>query len=434
MRELSVVDRIGPKVAGVAAVLGQHIRVKPSEISRFCLAEHRPIIEDLATIVESVALADRTFLRRRSEGWSRHIRLSLPLYEPGEFTKPENYRMLLDVLWFLTGDQWEIEFVQRKGGLDSQPHLSLPITPPRFVVPFSNGLDSFSQARLLEAEFGQDAVLRVCSGAARRKLNPFNIPILHIPRRFGPGKRREQSYRSRPLVYFTFAAVASAVAGAEKVLVGESGQGAIGPALLPFANEWPFRSTHPAFLSRLGQFLQAVYGQSIQIEAAQVWRTKGEVLLDLKEKNLVLGIEGTRSCSLDVRHRQGFDGCGICGGCLLRTTALRSAGLPQSPTSVAASHTSPEPMWLDAANAPRPMSRNQRDIAAHSITSMRALAELVDSEDGRAAIAQEASILSPTAPEIAEQKLDRMLRRHVQEWADFVNDLEPTAWLHKWAA
>jgi len=67
---------------------------------------------------------------------------------------------------------------------------------------------------------------------------------------------REVSYRTRPLVFYTLAAIAAVITKAKVVVIGENGQGAFGPACLPFADEWWFRSAHPAFIKRWADFLR----------------------------------------------------------------------------------------------------------------------------------------------------------------------------------
>ena len=70
MRLLRVVDEAPPGARDVA-VLGRDIRTSPETIARYCVTRHEPIYEDLATLVESMAYADRLTTRRRATGWAR---------------------------------------------------------------------------------------------------------------------------------------------------------------------------------------------------------------------------------------------------------------------------------------------------------------------------------------------------------------------------
>jgi 7-cyano-7-deazaguanine synthase in queuosine biosynthesis len=153
----------------------------------------------------------------------------------------------------------------------------------------------------------------------------------------------EQTYRSRPFVFFSFAGIGAFVSNAEAVVIGETGQGALGPAMIRYADEWPFRSTHPGFLSRLSRYLSLAFGKEIAFRAPQLWHTKGEVLRKLVDEGLSRGWDETKSCSVRPNDRHGAPVCGICGGCVLRSLAISSAQIrrcaryPRARSSVARS-------------------------------------------------------------------------------------------------
>ena len=74
---------------------------------------------------------------------------------------------------------------------------------------------------------------------------------------------------------------------ADAVVIGENGQGALGPACVPFAGEWWLRSAHPAFVQRWASFLQLVLDRPVRFEQPQLWKTKGQVILNLRERDLI---------------------------------------------------------------------------------------------------------------------------------------------------
>src|SRR5271166_1804935 len=273
------------------AVLGRDIRTSSEKIARYCVTTHEPVYEDLATLVESMAFWDRRIVRRRSEGWTRELSIQVPMYEHIQFQRAAAIEALAEAARFLTGDKWSFEIVARKGPVPSrQGALILPQAAIKDVVPFSDGLDSFAQVQLSLCEHGRDAVMLVRSGLGRDRIFPQLIS-LRIPRKFGRIRMREVSYRTRPLVFYTLAAIGAVLTGAEAVVVGENGQGAIGPACLPFADEWWFRSAHPAFVRRWANFLGIILGKPIRFEQPQLWKTKGEVLSELRAKDLMAGWE-----------------------------------------------------------------------------------------------------------------------------------------------
>jgi hypothetical protein len=230
------------------AILGRDIRTSPDWIAKFYITEHEPIYEDLATLVESMAYLDRLVVRRRAEGWGRQLSVQLPVYEHSQFQRSTAAEALKDAAGFLTGDRWSFEFVARKKSLLSrQGNLPLRHAAISRVVPFSDGLDSFAQAQFSKREHGKDAVLLVRSGLGRDRIFPDLLSV-RVPRKFSRVRLRETSYRTRPLVFYTVAAIAAVVSKANAVVIGENGQGALGPACLPFGGEWWFRSVHPGFV------------------------------------------------------------------------------------------------------------------------------------------------------------------------------------------
>lgn len=158
-KSFRVVERL-PSNLEAAVVLERDIRVKPERIADYCLTTHEPIYEDLATLVESMAYFDRLVPRRRSGGWTRKLTIQLPVYEHWKLQSSTAVEALTEAAWFLTGDQWSFEFVARQGAAPTrQGHLDLARAPIRHVIPFSDGLDSFAQARLSVREHGRDAVM-----------------------------------------------------------------------------------------------------------------------------------------------------------------------------------------------------------------------------------------------------------------------------------
>lgn len=425
-----IVGQSGKRPASnpILAVLGETIRTNPTPIARHCLKELAPVSEDLATLVEAVALADRIQTRLLTEGWARRLTLNVPVFEQGIFSKPAIITALIDTLGFLTGDAWDIEFSKRTDAPIAERYLALFDEPPKFVVPFSDGLDSFAQVAFLEKEFGPNAVLplragRLQSGKAGRKL-------LEVPRRFYAGHPREKTYRTRPFVYFTLSAVAAATSNAEAIVIGENGQGALGPSFARFYNEWPFRSTHPGFVSRLGIFLSLVLDRQIEFKQPQLWKTKGEVVAQLRDDDLLEGFAETRSCSLRPYQRRERGACGYCGGCMLRQNALSAAGLDLQ-ADVAFDPRSAELRLRSRSNLWEDFTSNEREILARAASSMAIFSGMALTNDASSRVVLEARDIPNMSPDQADLALRSLFRRHSQEWEAFLGALPPSAWLRR---
>ena len=429
-KSFRVVERL-PSNLEAAVVLERDIRVKPERIADYCLTTHEPIYEDLATLVESMACFDRLVPRRRSGGWTRKLTIQLPVYEHWKLQSSTAVEALTEAAWFLTGDQWSFEFVARQGAAPTrQGHLDLARAPIRHVIPFSDGLDSFAQARLSVGEHGRDAVMLVRSGLGHDRVLP-GLLSLRVPRKFKGARLREVTYRTRPLVFYTLAAIAAVITGAEAVVVGENGQGAIGPACLPFPDEWWFRSTHPGFVARWARFLAIVFEQPVRFEQPQLWNTKGEVLSSLLERGLLAGWNKTSSCSARPFERHGHRGCGACGGCLLRTVSAHTADIASRDGSKTFDVFASDDTGHDGAGKEKQMSRSEREVAVRAIAVMAGFARLAASPGGQAAITREAQWIDPSHPELARAKLDRLLRQHRAEWEGFLGDLPNPSWVRE---
>jgi 7-cyano-7-deazaguanine synthase in queuosine biosynthesis len=409
-------------------VLGETIRTNPTPIARHCLKELAPVSEDLATLVEAVALADRMQTRLLTEGWARRLALSIPVFEKDLFAKPGTIAALKDVLGFLTGDAWDIEFTKRTDAPIAERYLALSEEPPKFVVPFSDGLDSFAQVAFLEKEFGPKAVLPLRAG--KLQSGRAGRVLLEVPRRFYAGHPREKTYRTRPFVYFTLSAIAAATSGADAVVIGENGQGALGPSFARFYNEWPFRSTHPGFVSRLGSFLSLVLDRQVEFRQPQLWKTKGEVVSQLRDDDLLAGFADTRSCSLRPYQRRERGACGYCGGCILRQNALAAAGLALQadvafdPGSAELRLKSRSGLWVE-------FTPNEKEILARAASSMAIFAEMAITNDTSSRVILEAGDIPNMSLDQADLALRSLFRRHRLEWGAFLDALPSSAWLRR---
>jgi len=413
------------------AVLGRDIRTSSERIARYCVTTHEPVYEDLATLVESMAFWDRLIVRRRSEGWTRDLSIQVPVYEHVQFQRAAAIEALSEAARFLTGDKWNFEFVARKGPAPSrQGALILPQAAIKEVVPFSDGLDSFAQVQLSLRRHGRDAVMLVRSGLGRDRIFPQLIS-LRVPRKFGRVRMREVSYRTRPLVFYTLAAIGAVLTGAGSVVIGENGQGAIGPACLPFADEWWFRSAHPAFVRRWASFLGIILGMPIRFEQPQLWKTKGEVLSELRAKDLMAGWEKTSSCSTRPNDRYGRHSCGICGGCLLRAVSAHASRLTLPDGDNAFDVYALEDVAHHPDGRERRMTSGDRAVTVRAIATMTEFARLAESPEGDLVVQREAQLIDPDNPEATQTRLVRLLRQHQAEWNAFLSSLPERSWVRE---
>jgi hypothetical protein len=415
----------------LVAVLGREIRTAEDIIAQYCITQHLPVYEDLAVLVESMAYMDRIVTRHRSREWSRELTIQVPVYEIGVFTRAEVVDSITEAAWFLTGDDWNFKFVPRKDLFRAtQSKLPLNQSKTAHVVPFSDGLDSFAQARFSVAEYGRDAVLLVRAGLGKHKILP-DLTSLRVPRKFSGIRLREISYRTRPLIFYTFAGIAADMTKATAIVIGENGQGSFGSACLPFADEWWFRSTHPAFIARWANVLGQILGRPTLFEQPNLWKTKGEVLAELQDRNLSAGWEATTSCSTRPAERYGRKACGICGGCVLRIVSALSAGYALPGSEFAFDIRAKNDKVCDRNGTLKDMPSSHRKVAVRAVAAMHAFARLLDSPRGEETIRREARLVNSKNSKQVEEPLIRLLKRHRSEWDNFVSSLQSGYWLRE---
>lgn len=410
-------------------VLGRHITVRPQALQDFCASMLRDCEHDLVVVCGAVAFADRLIPRRRGSGWPRDLKVTVPVTALDVWRSSRVYGALVDALEYVTGDNWEFEFVaggekvtvgQGAFGLDQGPYA---------IVPFSDGMDSFLQWRLLAVEEPDIVPLRLQTST--RSLNrERNSRIedasdardrkLQLPVCFKVGRHAEPSYRTRTFLFFSMAGLAAAKLGARRVVVGENGVGALGSSLIQYGNECPHRTTHPAFTRRLAVFLSALLETELVFEHPQVLRTKGEVLsraIDLG----ITGWENTNSCVRDSRQNLGGMPCGVCSGCMLRRTALVAVG--QEPSGYFWERLSSP--TLDGSRTDirgREAEDNDREILRHAMHSMDELARLAELDAGSEVFLRGSWELTgpiPEGPARMARELHRLVCVYAREWTAF---------------
>jgi len=418
----------------IPCVLGRELKINPGILAHYCFSDLSPVAFDLALVAGAVAFADRVVPRALSTGWSRNLRLTVPVISE-RWHRQRVQESLLEALHLLTGDSWEIRFRLNRRSPERSPQSVLKLGHRcATAMPYSDGLDSFAAARLLQQSLDADdrTLILVTTGAradvdeaqARRRVRvavPFSFSEADSSIRL-----REPSYRSRAFVYGSLAGLAVNLAGGTHVIVPESGQSSLGPSLCPVGEEALDLRSHPRFTQKLAGFLSSLLDAPIVFEHPRLWSTKGETLAELKELGLVDGWQRTRSCPRSPRHvrlRGAKVHCGVCAACLLRRQSLFRAELCE-----------PEPyQWphlgaasLNAATATDARPTNDDDLchATCGVLCMEYFARLA--RDPNALSLREAVADIPDAlgsQEEISRKLRRLICAHQSEWGCFVSSL-----------
>jgi 7-cyano-7-deazaguanine synthase in queuosine biosynthesis len=410
--------------------------------SYFFAAEWESVLYDLMLVAAAIEFCDR-ITSRPSDGWAREMQLRIPVHEPERWASPEVHDALHDAVGFLTGDLWSISFKPRRHPVkkvrQGNVALSNDVTA---VIPFSDGLDSRAVAGLMAAKLGPKLVrVRLHSkGVARR--SGRREPFTSVPYNVCGDEHsfRESSARSRGFKFAVLSGIAAYLAKVDRVIIPESGQGALGPSLVPVGQAYADYRNHPLFTLRMENFLYALIRHKVAYEFPQIWHTKGETLaLFVRECADGPSWTTTRSCwqqsrqvSVGGKRRQ----CGVCAACMLRRMSVHAAGLVEPDDTY---------VWEDL-RAPRfeagvalsfkKVTAALREYAIAGTLHLDHLAGLRHSPANTTALELSVFRLSrafKTSGHDTSDRLHRMLGQHETEWRSFLCSLGASSFVSAWA-
>ncbi|WP_229514191.1 hypothetical protein [Paraburkholderia terrae] len=430
--------------------LGEDIRVDATTLSEYSFRESDGISHDLMTLIGAVKFADRSLRRHHAKCWARRIHIEIPVFRLSTWLMPDVRETLVQCLNYLTGDSWSFEFVERDGSapaLQQSPLSDISLGNRDIVfVPFSHGLDSYGQVRLLQLSEPKTEVVCVYAdarsagghrGALKRK-NMAGVQYVGVPVKVRRLHHPEGSFRSRPFMFYLLASLGAIASGGNRVMIPENGQGSIGGSLVTTGHEPKHRSCYPGFTAKLSNFLKALTGNHVTFYHPALFETKGSLLRALAERR-----EGVRailnrhpSCSCDARlasHDQKKYHCGVCGNCLLRRAAEYSARLEDGT----------EYLFTDLkagslADALRPGGHNVKlkffaDLARNGVRDMQRLADTGTASQRRAVQIAAVDLSRFIADDIAvtTTKLAGLLEQHALEWSAFLATCGQDSWISK---
>ena len=316
-----------------------HIRAYPSEMG-----------VDVLVLATHVHAAD-TRVSRTSEsqdGWTREIRLIVPVSEPDRWNAVAP--TLMRLLNFLTGDRWTINFRARPRAFSVvAPRRPAEIAGPAFndLALFSGGLDSLIGA-IDVLEFGRTPLFVSYAGegaTSNAQYTIFSALKAHyrsrafdrlrlwmtFPDGFISGSASENTTRSRSFLFFALGAFAgSGFDGMVTLKVPENGLISVNVPLDPLRlGSLSTRTTHPFYMARWNDVLTTL-GVNVRVENPYWDKTKGEMVKGCANGALLRRLTpSSLSCASPVKGRWqgiGTQHCGYCVPCLIRRAAL-SAGL-----------------------------------------------------------------------------------------------------------
>ncbi|WP_085026325.1 7-cyano-7-deazaguanine synthase [Ensifer aridi] len=432
-----------------SAEIGKAIVFKTEDLDDYRTKNWDSRIYDAMLLIAAVEYCDKA-LKRSGLRWGRRFDLILPVHDLAHWQNQDVVTAIIGALKFLTGDDWNFTFTAASIDVDrdfSRQSLFEWGDPGRTVTPFSDGLDSRAVSALLGAMGKADRLIRVRVGSKaddrplrdRKKVPFLNIPFSVNMRKDGGIK--ESSVRSRGFKFTLLSALAAYLVGTHDVAMPESGQGALGPTLVPTSHGYEDYRNHPRFLSKMEDVVQAIFHHSIRFRLPQLWSTKGQTLAAFAEiESNPNEWNQTRSCWQQSRNSS-FDGrrrhCGICAACMLRRLSFHSAGISEPKENY---------IWEDlsagafADGAVKGFTKVTRAMQRYGIAGALHLDHLAEMRSSplheprvRRSAWQLAHHLQMTTGE-AEERLFGLLEQHDREWKAFMKDLGPKSFVAQWLA
>jgi len=434
--ELHVLDKTGrpPKGAEVAAV-GKELSFDPDILNTYHYEGWAPVHHDLLLVCAAVEYADRR-RRRHQTCWSRRFDVTVPVSQLRLWQDAKVQRTLREALRQLTGDDWHITFVQGNGPKDTgrQGVLPFPKEEKRYTIAYSDGLDS----RCVSGLYPDAEIVRVRVAGKKERVGKGERPFDLIPFKVKPSPSPENSARSRGFKFAAITAIASHLAGVEHIVVPESGQGALGPVLLPLHNIYPDYRNHPAFFRKMERFIEALLGHRISYEQPRLWFTKGQTIRAYLESENAKrdGLLGTRSCWQE-RNNVRFGGkrwqCGLCAACLLRRMSMHAAGIDEPDTYAienlcAFSYEAALPKH----NSYQP-TKTMIEYGSVGARHLQHLADMANLPDAELKVhAFDIARNTGATEEETLGNLKQLAAQHAHEWEGFINDLGEKSFMNRW--
>ena len=435
-------DQVRP--GAIPAYIDENLRLSTAGLESYFFAQWQPILVDLLVVAAAVEFCDVVH-RRPAHGWSRRFDLSISVHEPHIWNALDVIDALSDAAGFLTGDVWNFRFVKRSQPATPVRQQSLELEAlARIIMPYSDGLDSRAVAALVASDEG-GGLVRVrlgAKGADLKSRSQRRRPFTAVPyevRVPGP-ERRESSARSRGFKFAVVTGIAAHLANVSRIVVTESGQGALGPVLAVTGHAYPDYRVHPALSRRMERLFKALLGRSARYEYPRLWSTKGETLSAAASLPNGFDWSDTRSCwqqsrqvAVDGSRRQ----CGICAACLLRRMSLHHAGLSDPPETYVWNDLSAATMREGAATGFALFTKAQEEYAIAGVLHLDHLAALSGSEShsrSKRRVVRDIAIALEEDEQSVASKLESLLERHRAEWLSFLASLGSKSFIRRFAS
>lgn len=332
---------------------GKNVRVELNDIGRQLNQNIAPALIDLVEVAALVYVADQMQRRGKDEvetmgaSWRRRMRFEIPVRVPTLWRSSEVGDALLELLSFLSEDEYEFTFSQYKHppALDAYLNFGSLITaaPPESVLLFSGGLDSLGGALEEVVRDKRSSLLVTHASASTKRERHYTLRSMIANATAGPKPQfitvradkkhrseREYTQRARSFLYASFAVTVARMAGLDTIRFYENGVVSLNLPLSPqVVGSRATRTTHPRVLACMRRFFSLITGTSFKVENGFLWKTKGDVVGDIVKLGHGAMLDSSTSCTHTRKYRTDKPHCGECSQCIDRRFAVLSSGAEQ---------------------------------------------------------------------------------------------------------
>ncbi len=332
---------------------GKNVRVELNDIGRQFHQDIAPALMDLIEIAAFVYVADQMQHRGADDvetmgaNWRRRMRFEIPVRVPALWQSPAVRGALLELLSFLSEDEYDFAFTQYKKppALDAYLHFGKPATevPPASVMLFSGGLDSLGGVLDEVVRDKRAALLVTHAAAGTTRERHHTLTSMIASATGGPRPRfitvraskkhraeREYTQRARSFLYASFAVAVARMANLNAIRFYENGIVSLNLPLSPqVVGSRATRTTHPRVLASMRELFSLVTETQFGVENPFLWKTKADVVSDIVKSGHGSMIDFSNSCTHTRKYRKEQPHCGVCSQCIDRRFAILAAGAAQ---------------------------------------------------------------------------------------------------------
>ena len=303
---------------------------------------------DLLEIAAYVYCADRLARRGAKQAveyhaWARSFNFFIRVRDHQFWQQDSVVNSLAAALEFMTGDR-EYRFVFQPG--HSTPPTSM-FDAEQFeldpysnlsVILFSGGLDSLAGTieRLEESKDRVCLVSHQSQPGTKRTQNrlfdalnglyPGRLNHYRFSCHLSGVRASEETQRTRAFLYTSIAYAIAQTFGQQHIFVYENGITGMNFARREdLSNARATRTTHPQTMHRLQEFFSLFFDRPVNIELPFLWKTKTDVVEDLRNGPHPELVPSSVSCSKTFQYLGQATHCGGCSQCIDRRIAAYGA-------------------------------------------------------------------------------------------------------------